>query len=377
MHLLPVSAYPIAVLGLLGLLLSGCVADKSTASATPQTPPPAVTIATLTLGSVTEWNEFTGHLEAVERVEIKPRVNGYLDQVLFEEGSQVKQGQLLCIIDPRPFQAEVNRAQAELQRTMAHADWAKRELVRLEKLLTANAVSSDKVDLQRTTLLESQASVGVAQAQLDSAELNLAFTQIKSPITGRIGHKRVSVGNLVNAPSGGAATVIAEIIGLNPLYVGFEVDENTWNQQRTLHVLGKAPPVEVRVGPGGTAVLRGKLDFSDTQVNRQTGTLKLRAILDNPEDLWLPGMFARVRLAASVEYAAILLDEQAILTDQSTRYVLVVNTENKADYRAVKLGPLMSGQRVIRTGLAPGDRVIINGMQRVRPGMTVQPTPGG
>jgi RND family efflux transporter MFP subunit len=357
---------------LLALLLAACVKPS------PQPPQaPEVTVARVQTKRIQDWDDFTGRLEAVESVEVRPRVSGYIDRVAFSEGSVVRRGDLLFEIDPRPYQADYDRAAAELVRMKTAQDLSGTELSRVQKLKDSGAVSQEEYDERKATLAQAEANVAGAKAALNSAALNLGFTKVISPIDGRVGRAEITRGNLVTGGSNGG-TLLTTLVSIDPIYLYFDADEQAYLNYQQMDRAGTRRssrdaknPVQIGLAnePGWPHV--GVMNFVDNQLNPATGTIRARAVLDNRDGSFTPGMFARVRLLGSGEYDATLIEDRAVGTDQSQKFVFVVNGENKVEYRPVKLGRLADGLRIVRDGLRPGENVIVNGVQRVRPGAVV------
>ena len=341
-------------------------------------PPPQVTVAHVLQRPVKDWDEFTGRLQAPETVEIRPRVTGYIDKVVFTEGSHVKRGDLLFIIDPRPYKAETDRAAADVKRYRTALDLAHIELARVEKLKESGAVSAEELDERKSTTAQAEANVAGAEAALEAAQLNLGFTRVTSTIDGRVSRAEVTRGNLVTGGINGG-TLLTSVVSTNPMYLYFDADEQSYlRYSQKTGSPGSAnvkSPTPVQVGLANEEGFphSGILDFVDNQLNSQTGTIRARAVLKNDDGLYTPGLFARVQLLAGSEYQAILIEDRAVNTDQSQKYVLLLGPKNTVEYRRVKLGRITDGLRVVREGLKLGDVIIVNGAQRVHPGMTVTP----
>jgi RND family efflux transporter MFP subunit len=366
-----------AALTLSSILLAACSrADAQSSNAPP--PAPKVTVAEVVAREVTEWDEFTGRLEAVNSVAIRPRVAGYVAAVRFDEGAIVRKGDLLFEIDARPFQAEVDRLRAELARAEATVQRAKHDLERARRLSSDNAMSPEEIDRRAAFAEESAAQARAVAAALRAAELNLEFTRVRSPIDGRVGRAIVTAGNLVNAGPP-EATLLTTVVSLDPIYASFDADEQTFERYVELARQGKRASVR-QTGLAVQMALpndkgfphRGELDFLDNQINTATGTIRGRAVFRNPDRSLTPGSFVRLRLPGSATYRAPLIQDRAIGTDLDKRYVYVVGKGGKVEYRAVQLGPVIDELRVVRSGLEAGDVVIVNGLQRVRPGAQVQ-----
>jgi RND family efflux transporter MFP subunit len=369
----------IAVSGALLAALVGLSGCRSEATPDAQAPAPQVSVASALERDVTEWDEFTGRLEAVESVEVRPRVTGYIESVNFTEGSTVSKGDLLFVIDPRPYRADLSRAEAELARAVARAELTASEAARSEKLLDIKAVSREEYDARVNASREAQANVAAARAAVDAAKLNLEFTRITAPIDGRVGKAIVTAGNLVTGGSN-AATLLTTVVSLDPMYVTFEGDEQIYLKYNELSRRGERPssrdaanPVLMGLANEDGYPHRGKMVFVDNQVDPRTGTIRARAAFENKDGFLTPGLFARVKLLGHNSYHAVLVDDRAIGTDQSQKFVYVVDAQNKVAYRPVKVGRLTDGLRIVQQGLQPGETVIVNGLQRVRPGVVVAP----
>jgi RND family efflux transporter MFP subunit len=360
------------------ILLSSGGCGKSGGSQTAP-PPPQVSVAQVLQKRVKDWDEFTGRLQAVETVEIRPRVSGYIDRVAFTEGKVVKRGELLFVIDPRPYKADYDRAAADLKRFKTSLELASIEQKRVQHLKESGAVSQEELDERSSTVAQVEANVAGAAAALESAELNMSFTTVTSPIDGRVSRAEVTRGNLVTGGSNGG-TFLTSVVSIDPIYLYFEGDEATYLRYIQMARAGERPssrdaPNPVRVGLANEEGFPhvGTMDFVDNQVNPQTGTIRARAVLQNKDGLYIPGLFARVQLLGSGEYSAILIDDRAVNTDQDQKYVLLLGPDNKIEYRRVKLGRVIDGLRIVRAGLKPGDVIVVNGAQRVHPGITVAP----
>jgi len=356
--------------------LSGCKSEATTAQ---QAPAPQVSVASALERDVTEWDEFTGRLEAVESVEVRPRVTGYIESVNFTEGSTVKKGDLLFVIDPRPYQAELSKAEAELARAFARAELAVADEGRSTKLLDIKAVSREEYDSRINASREAKADVAAARAAVDSAKLNLEFTRITAPISGRVSKAAVTAGNLVTGGSNTAA-LLTTVVSLDPMYVTFEGDEQIYLKYNELSRRGErsssrdaANPVLMGLANENGYPHHGAMVFVDNQVDTRTGTIRARASFENKDGYLTPGLFARVKLLGHNSYRAVLVDDRAIGTDQSQKFVYVIDAENKVTYRPVTVGRLDDGLRIVQKGLQPGETVVVNGLQRVRPGVVVAP----
>jgi len=341
-------------------------------------PPPQVSAAPVLVKPVSQWDDFSGRVEAVQSVELRPRVSGYIDKVNYVEGDEVKKGDVLFTIDARSYQAEYDRARAELTRARTQATLARSESERAKKLSDQQAISTESWEQRRAAADQAGANVQAAQAALDAAALNLEFTKVRAPINGRAGRAMVTAGNLVTA--GDSASVLTTLVSLDTVFVYFDADEGTFLRYAQMARKGERPSerdseLPVKVGLSGEEGFphSGKVDFLDNQVTRSTGTIRVRALLDNADRAFTPGLFARVQLLGSGEFQAMLIDDKAVLTDQDRKYVYVVDKEGKAQRRDIQLGRTAEGLRIVQQGLAAGDRVIIDGVQKVfMPGMPVQ-----
>ena len=355
------------------LLINSCKGQEA-----PPAPPPKVTVSQPLVRELVEWDEYTGRLEAVESVEVRARVSGYLQSVHFEDGQIVKKGDLLFVIDPRPYQAELDQAKAELKLAKARLELAKNDLARAKKLLNARAISEEEADTRSSDELVAQATVEQAEAAVQAAKLTVEFTQVTAPVSGRISRKLVTEGNLINGGTGG--TLLTTLVSLDPIYCYAEADEQSFLKYTRLASEGKRPSSREVRNPAYLALAdetgfphKGYIDFVDNKLDPNTGTMTGRAVFPNPDLTLTPGLFARIRIPGSGKYNAILLPDEAIGSDQSQRFVMVINNENTTEYRRVELGPIVNGLRIIREGVKPEDWVIVKGLQRVRPGMKVDP----
>ncbi|MEQ4452785.1 MULTISPECIES: efflux RND transporter periplasmic adaptor subunit [Kosakonia] len=359
---------------LLSVVLVGC--DNGVAqNAVPQAP--AVSAADVVVKSISQWDSFNGRIEAVESVQLRPRVSGYIDKVNYTDGQEVKKGQVLFTIDDRTYRAALEQAQATLARAKTQASLAQSEANRTDKLINTHLVSREEWEQRRSAAVQAQADIRAAQAAVDAAQLNLDFTKVTAPIDGRASRALITSGNLVTA--GDSASVLTTLVSQKTVYVYFDVDESTYLHYQNLARSGQgassnhlALPVEIGlVGEDGYPH-QGKVDFLDNQLTPSTGTIRMRALLDNAQRQFTPGLFARVRLPGSAEFKATLIDDKAVLTDQDRKYVYIVDKEGKAQRRDITPGRLAAGLRIVQKGLNPGDKVIVDGLQKVfMPGMPV------
>ena len=374
-----IRALPLALL-LLFPLLNGC--NQSGEKPAASMPPPLVKTAQPLHREVMTWDEFPGRIEAMESVDVRARVDGYLDKVNFKAGERVKKGDLLFMIDPRPFKALLNHAQAELEQAKARLELAKNNLARAELMYKAKAISEEEHDARSKGLAEAAAAVQSAEANVYSARLNLDFTEVRAPLAGKVGRELITAGNLVKG-GGADATLLTFIVSTDPVYVYVDVDERSALKYRRLAGQGcianqaNAPsgcmPAEMALVDESGFPHRGYIEYESPRLTASTGTLSLRGIFTNPDGLLSPGLFARLRVPGSEPFQAILLPDRAVATDLAQKFVWVVDADNKVERRPVVLGALIDGLRVIAEGLKPEESVVIEGIQKLKPGITVNP----
>jgi multidrug efflux system membrane fusion protein len=362
---------------LLPLALAAC-GKSSHPQGQNQGPAPAVVSRPLEK-KIQAFQEYTGRLEAVDNVEIRARVGGYLEKILFTAGAEVKAGDPLFIIDQRPYRAALDQAEAEVQRAQAALDLAHTEFQRAETLVKQSALSTQELDNRRADFRKGEADVVAARAMLETAKLNLDYTEIRAPISGRIGREQVTIGNLVQGGAG-QADILTSIVSLDPIYMYADVPEPTVLRFRerlisqNRQVQGNSPiPVEMGLINSKGYPFKGEIDFVNNRVDPLTGTLRVRAVFQNTNRLLSPGMFSRVRVDDGDPYTGLLLPEGAIGNDQGNPFVLVLGAENKLKFRKITTGPEHEGLRVVTTGLEKDDLVVTTGVMRLRPGTTVQP----
>lgn len=361
------------------LVVSGCKPTAQGPAGAPQVGVPEVTVAKPIARRLTDWDEFTGRLIARDKVEVRARVSGYLTKVHFKEGTEVKEGDLLFTIDPRPYEAIVQRAEAVLAQAKTNADLANIEAKNATTLRQGQVISIEESERRLKSAAGEQAAVRAAEAMVTTAKLDLEFTQIKAPISGRVSDARVTEGNLI---TGGTSdpTLLTTIVALDPIYVDFEVDERSALKYREMHKTGERESALFQRIPAEMALVnqegwphKGEIDFVDNQINPETGTIRARGIFPNKDRLMSPGFFAKVRIPGSGEYDGLLIRDAAVGDDQGSSYVWVIDSEDKAVYRPIKLGPLVDGLRVVREGLKADERIVILGLMSVRNGAKVKP----
>lgn len=336
--------------------------------------PVSAAVATVQRSDVALWEAFSGRFEPVEAVDVRARVSGAIRSIHFQEGALVRRGDLLVVIDPDPYRAEVERLQAQVAMAEARARFTRSEADRADRLIETNAIAARDRDQRTNAAEEAAANLRMARAALRSAQLSLSYTEVRAPISGRIGRREITVGNLVDA--GPNAPILTSILSVTPIYAAFEADERTVS--RALADIGSdrdrinAIPVSADVG-GGSPPLEGRLQLVDNRVDARAGTVRLRAVFENAQGAFTPGQFARIRLGRAQSAPVILIPEEAIGTDQSRRFVLVVDGDNRTVRREVQLGQSLEGRRVVIAGLQPGERVVVSNLQRLRPGAQVQP----
>lgn len=368
-------AAAVVALGAIGFAQFG--AGAAQADAAPAAPPATpVSVAQVVSQDVAAWNEFSGRLEAVERVDVRARVSGAVQAVHFREGSLVKAGDLLVTIDPAPYQAEVARVEAQVAAAQARVTYSQSEAQRAKSLWDDRAVAKREFDEKDNAAREAAANLRAAQAALQSAQLNLGYTQVRAPVAGRVGKVEVTTGNLVAAGAG--APVLTTLVSVSPIYASFDADEKVVRDALASLPGGAAErrgleriPVEMQTG--GDKATTGRLQLVDNQVDAKSGTLRVRAQFDNKDGALIPGQFAKLRMGQARNEAALLVNERAVGTDQDKRYVIVVGAGNQAEWRPVTLGASVNGLRVVTSGLKGGERIVVGGVQRVRPGSVLAP----
>lgn len=366
------------------MALSAALAASSAASAQTTTPaPPSVTVSQPLQKEITEWDQFTGQFQAVEFVEIRARVAGYLTEIHFQDGQTVKKGDLLFVIDPRPYEAALASMRAQLSQAEAQVDLAQVQLKRSTELRKRDYEPASSYDQRVSDLKVATAAVEAAKAGIRTAELNVEFTRIIAPMAGRISRHQVSIGNLITGGEGGTATLLTTIVSLDPIYFNFDMSESDYlaYQRATEKGLMRSTrdntvAVSLHLTDEKGWPHEGRLNFVENRVDRSSGTIRVRAVFPNPNLLFTAGQFGRIRIPGSEPYKAILIPDAAVVTDQSRKIVLTVNDEHVVVPKVIRPGPSYEGLRIVRSGLLPTDKVVINGLMRARPGSKVAPKPG-
>jgi RND family efflux transporter MFP subunit len=365
-------------IALVCVVLGGC---RST-DAPPAAAPPAVVVASPLVLRLSEWDEYTGRFEATDRVDVRARVDGYLDSIHFRDGAIVKPGDLLFVIDPRPYEAVVDGARADVVRAQTRVELATTDFTRGEQLFAIRGISQEEFDRRAQARKEAEAALIVARAAERMAALDVEFTRVRAPIGGRISQNFVSVGNLISGGQAGA-TLLTTIVAVDPIQFVFDASESDYLKYNRMNASGErrtsrdaANPVRIRLLDEPSFTHVGKMDFVDNRVDPATGTITGRALVPNPGGFLTPGQFGRLQLLGSGEFDALLIPDSAILSDQSRRFVWTLSKDDIPEQRVVEPGNLERGLRIVRAGLQREDRIVINGMQRVRPGARVAPTSG-
>ncbi len=360
------NALRIMLLSLTAASVAAC--GGGNADGMPQLPPAGVGVAEVVVKPIVEWDDFTGRIQAVNTVQLQPRITGYIESVHFDEGAIVEDGQLLFTIDDREYAAAVASVRADVVRAETRVELAKQDLARSEKLVEARAVSVEELEQRRGEVKQAEADLRAARATLEAAELSLEFTRITAPIAGRVGEALIKPGNLVS-PEG---SILTTLVSIDPIHVVFEGDENIYLKYAAQAAAGERPssrdvpnPVQVGLASDEGFPFHGVMDFVDNQVDPATGTIQGRALIPNPDGYLIPGLFARVRLLGSNEYEAVLINDAAVMTDQDRKFVYVVGADNTAVRRDVSLGREVDGLRVVEQGLEPSERIVVNGVRKV------------
>ena len=369
---------PLVSLILIANVLAGCD-NKSASTSAP--PPPTVTVAHPFQKSITEWDEYTGRFTALETVEIRARVSGFIDSVHFQEGQIVKKDDLLFVIDQRPYQIAVEQAEADIERAQAKLDIATQDVNRATPLLQSQTLTEREFDTRKSIQRDASGQLAAANAALKQAQLNLEWTEVRAPIAGRISDKRVDAGNLISGGQTGA-TLLSVIVSIDPIHFVFDGSEADFLHYLRLAAAGTRPssrdapnPVAVRLADETDFTHMGRMDFVDNAINPKTGTIRGRAVFDNKDGFLTPGFFGRLRLFGGT-HDALLIPDGAIASDQASKIVFTVAEDGTVGTKRVELGPIVDGLRVVRSGLAPTDRIVIDGLPRARPGQKVKAEDG-
>ncbi|GLU33865.1 efflux RND transporter periplasmic adaptor subunit [Trinickia caryophylli] len=363
-----------AAVALVALAGAGALtAVRVNANAPAQAAPaaPEVDVATVLDKTVTDWQEYSGRLEAVDRVDVRPLVSGTIVSVNFKDGSLVKKGDVLFVIDPRPYAAEVDRAQAQLAAAKARDGYAQTDWQRAQRLIADNAIAKRDFDEKKNAAVESAANVKAAEAALEAARINLGYTKIVAPVSGRVSRAEVTLGNVVTA--GSTAPALTTLVSVSPIYASFDVDEQTYLKYISRARTGTQVPVELGLANEAGYSRSGTVASVDNRLDTASSTIRVRARFDNPDGTLVPGLYARIKVGGGAPHRALLVEEAAIGTDQDKKFVLAVGADGRVAYRPVTLGEQHGNLRVIASGLAAGDRIVVRGIQRVRPGESVRP----
>ena len=351
------------------ILLTACNNASNSAASNPSLPPPNVKVAQAISKEMTQWDEYTGRIEAVNEVQLRARVSGYIEKVQFAAGEKVKKGDLLFLIDNKPYKSQLNYANAEQEKAKVKYELAKNDLARAEKLVAEKAISVEEFDMRSHAVREASAALQSTQASVYAAQLNVSYCEIRAPISGRISREMLTEGNLVNIADN---TVLATIVSLNPVYVYVDADESAiLNYRKETHHELNGTPVSLALNGDTKTAFQGHIDYVAPKEDTKTGTIALRGVFDNPDELLRPGFFARMRVQSQAPYQALLLPDKAIGTDQSQHFVWVVKENNQVEYRKVTLGMRDNNLRVIREGVNAQEWIVIDGVQKLRPNTQV------
>lgn len=360
------SSFVVIFVGSLSALRVGARASEEAS----ETPLPEVDVATVLSKSVTDWQSYSGRLEAVERVEVRPLVSGTIVSVNFRDGALVKKGDVMFVIDPRPYRAEVDRASAQLSVARARNDYAQSDWQRAQRLIGDSAIAKRDYDEKQNAAHEAAANLKGAKAAFEIAQINLGYTRIVAPVTGRASRAEMTEGNVVS--SGTSSAPLTTLVSVSPIYASFDADEQTYLQYLAGTKDSRTVPVALGLANESGYSRNGVIDSMDNRLDPASGTIRVRARFDNPDGTLVPGLYARLKVGGSVPHDALLIDDSAISTNQDKKFVFVVDAQGRASYREVRLGAQVGGQRVITSGLQASERIVVNGMQRVRPGEHVK-----
>ncbi|MBN3847409.1 MULTISPECIES: efflux RND transporter periplasmic adaptor subunit [Burkholderiaceae] len=359
----------LAVLVLAGLGTFGAIRVDASSPAAP-TIVPEVDVATVVQKTITDWQSYSGRLEAVEKVDVRSQVPGTIVSVNFKDGALVKKGDTLFVIDPRPYAAEVDRAEAQLAAAQARTGYTQSDWERAQRLIADNAIAKRDYDEKQNAAREASANLKAAQAALETARINLGYTKITAPVSGRVSRAEITVGNVVSA--GASAAPLTTLVSVSPIYASFDADEQTYLQYLSRAKDGSKVPVELGLADETGYSRSGTIESVDNRLDTSSGTIRVRAKFDNADGALIPGLYARVKVGGSAPHPALLIDDAAVGTDQDKKFVLVVDQGNHVVYREISTGAMQGDLRVVKDGLKPGDRIVVNGIQRVRPGDAVR-----
>ncbi|MFL9960126.1 efflux RND transporter periplasmic adaptor subunit [Paraburkholderia sediminicola] len=374
MTILPLSRRRLAIAALVvivvaGLGTFGAIRVDASSPAAP-TIVPEVDVANVVQKTITDWQSYSGRLEAVEKVDVRSQVPGTIVSVNFKDGALVKKGDTLFVIDPRPYAAEVDRAEAQLAAAQARTGYTQSDWERAQRLIGDNAIARRDYDEKQNAAREASANLKAAQAALETARINLGYTKIVAPVAGRVSRAEITVGNVVSAGAGSAP--LTTLVSVSPIYASFDADEQTYLQYLNRAKDGSKVPVELGLADESGYSRSGTIESVDNRLDTSSGTIRVRARFDNEDGALIPGLYARVKVGGGAPHPALLIDDAAVGTDQDKKFVLVVDQSNHVVYREVSVGGMQGNLRVVRDGLKPGDRIVVNGIQRVRPGDTVR-----
>ncbi|MBB5502066.1 efflux RND transporter periplasmic adaptor subunit [Paraburkholderia sp. MM5384-R2] len=374
MTILPLSRRRVAlaavvVVVLAGLGTFGAIRVDASSPAAP-TIVPEVDVATVVQKTITDWQSYSGRLEAVQKVDVRSQVPGTIVSVNFKDGALVKQGDTLFVIDPRPYAAEVDRAQAQLAAAQARTGYTQSDWERAQRLIVDNAIAKRDYDEKQNAAREASANLKAAQAALETARINLGYTKIVAPVSGRVSRAEITVGNVVSA--GASSVPLTTLVSVSPIYASFDADEQTYLQYLSRAKDGSKVPVELGLADESGYSRSGTIESVDNRLDTSSGTIRVRAKFDNADGALIPGLYARLKVGGSAPHPALLIDDAAVGTDQDKKFVLVVDQGNHVVYRGITTGSMQGNLRVVKDGLKPGDRIVVNGVQRVRPGDTVR-----
>ncbi|MBN3758684.1 efflux RND transporter periplasmic adaptor subunit [Paraburkholderia sp. Tr-20389] len=376
MSVFPLSRSKLAVAALAVIVIAGLgtfgairVDARSPAQSAP-TIVPEVDVATVIQKTITDWQSYSGRLQAVEKVDVRPLVSGTIVSVNFQDGALVKKGDVLFVIDPRPYQAEVDRAAAQLAAAQSRSGYAQSDWERAQRLIGDNAIAKRDYDEKQNSAREANANVKAAQAALEAAQINLGYTKIVAPVSGRVSRAEITLGNVVNA--GASAAPLTTLVSVSPIYAEFDADEQTYLQYISQVKSDSKVPVELGLANETGYSRKGTIQSVDNRLDTSSGTIRVRARFDNADGSLVPGLYARVKVGGSEPHSALLIDDAAIGTDQDKKFVFVVDKDDHVQYREIQLGDLQGALRVVKGGLHAGDRIVVNGTQRVRPGAQIR-----